>query len=227
MNTLAFFDLDKTLYDGYSMVDFLFGYAIPRGLIQKEDKAMAEALLADYSQGLITYGQATAEAVRLSGKVVAGHTVLEVKQWQEEFFQTQKLFSYVSELFSFLKKSGFEVYIVSASIEPIVTHIAKYLGVKSFASTIEIKNGVYTQRVTKILDEAAKSKEIAHLLKRQQNSVSFGFGDSSGDEALLDAVTHGFLYEPAQDELKKLAESHGWSLVTRNTILETVRQRVD
>ena len=101
MKKIAFFDLDKTLYDGFSMVEFLFGYSIPQGLIKKEDQETAQKLISDYSQGVISYGQATAEAVRLSGTVMAGHTIEEVSKWQGEFFQTKKLFPYVLELFSF------------------------------------------------------------------------------------------------------------------------------
>ncbi|PIY69337.1 hypothetical protein COY90_01200 [Candidatus Roizmanbacteria bacterium CG_4_10_14_0_8_um_filter_39_9] len=227
MKTVAFFDLDKTLYDGYSVVDFFYQYILPNKLASNEILNLAQKLSADFNSKKISYNEATEKTVMLCAEVLKGRTIEIVSKWQEAFFQPSKLFPYVLELFRFLKEKKVEAYIISASIEPIVTHISNFIGVKSFSSEVEIIDNVYSGKVFNILNDRKKSTTIKDILDPKLKPISLGFGDSMGDVSLLDSVTYGLLFEPADASLIERAKRSDWRIVNRNSIFSEVTKIIN
>jgi len=104
MKKFAFFDLDMTLYAGYSMVDFLFKNIIPNQRASQEQIVAAKNLFDKYSKGEISYNDATRQVIYLTGQILKSKTVAEVRGWQKNFFKLDNFFSYVKPLFSLLKE---------------------------------------------------------------------------------------------------------------------------
>ncbi|GIK83748.1 MAG: hypothetical protein BroJett025_03700 [Patescibacteria group bacterium] len=222
MRKIALIDLDKTLYNGYTLIDFILNYVIPNNLTSKKNVEAAKKLVNEFTNQTISYNDATAQGVALAGEILKGRTVAEVKEWQFHFFNIEKIFPFAPQLLEKLKKNSFEIYIVSATVEPVVSHIANELGVQSFSSQIETKDGIYTGKVLKLLNEEAKAEIVKQLEIGTIDLLSLGFGDSSGDLDLLKVVDHAFVLEPKESEVIKTAEKNQWHVVTRDTILPTV-----
>lgn len=224
MKKIAVFDLDKTLYDGGSMKDFLFGFIIPQKKINFMNMVKAVFLVFRYATGLISHNKASLQTMQISASVLQGRSVEEVASWQQNFFSTQDFYEYVPELFALLKKNNFEITLISASIEPIVSACAATFGVGSVASTLVVKDGKYTGKIEKLMNEDAKAMAISKLLPKKQKSLVLAFGDSSGDVAMLEAADHGFLFEPFESRTESYAKQQGIHVVNRYSIVETVKK---
>ena len=224
INKFAFFDLDMTLYAGYSMADFFFKNIIPYGRATQEQSIAAKDILDKYMKGELSYSDTSIQSVQLSAEIIRNKTVAEVKKWQEKFFSTDKLFTYVLPLFEYLKNNGFKIYIVSGSIEPIVSVNAKILGVQGLYSELETKNGQYSGNVLSILNYVTKEEAISDILDSVDGEVlSIAVGDSSGDIDMLQKVTHGFLFEPHEDGLAQKAKEMNIPVVTNDSIIDAIK----
>lgn len=225
MKKIAVFDLDKTLYDGASMKDFLFGFLIPQRKIDFVNMVKAIVLVFRYGTGLISHNDASQQTMEISAAVLKGRSVDEVKSWQKNFFAKHHFFEYVPKLFSLLKDNGYKVVIVSASIEPIVTACADVFGVECFASSLETKDGKYLGKIKQLMNEEEKVLAITKLVGDATQHSVLAFGDSSGDIAMLEKADHGFLFEPFESETEAYGKKHASiQLVTRDTIIPAVKK---
>lgn len=227
INKVALFDLDKTIYNGYSLIDFMFEYIVPNNLTSKKNIEKAEKLVYEFTNQLISYNEAATQAVHLAAEILKDRTVTEVAEWQPAFFKKEKLFPFCSELFELLKKHGFEIYLLSATVEPVVSHIARTLSVNSFSSSLKIADGVYTGEVETLLNQKEKAKIVKQLRIDSRNLFSLGYGDSSGDVDFLSTVVHAFLLEPTESEVIKLAEKKEWHIVSRDDIFQVTKSIVE
>jgi len=227
MKKIAVFDLDKTVYDGASMQSFLFEYLIPQRKISFLVLIEALILIFRYKFKLISHNQASKQTISISAKVMAGKTIDELKSWQENFFTIDRMYSHIPKLFSMLKKKGYDIYLISASIEPIVTACADVLNVKSFSSNLVINNNVYTGVIDKLMNQEEKSKVVDMLMKNSKEKVySLGFGDSSGDLAMLKRVDKGFLFEPFEEDTIEFAKEVKIEIVNRENIVKIVEKYI-
>jgi len=223
MKKIAFFDLDKTVYNGASMQRFLFGYLIPKRKIGFFNLLEALLLVFRYGTRLISHNDASKKTIEISARVLNGKSITEVEKWQKDFFSVDEFYPHIPKLFQFLKSKGFTIYIVSASIQPIVKACADVLDVECLASTVEIKNGVYTGTIEALMNEHEKALAVERKSSKD-TEVSLGFGDSSGDLDMLKKVDHGFLFEPFEPAIIAQCTSFGITVVNRNTILDQVKK---
>lgn len=223
MKKIAFFDLDKTVFNGSSMQKFLFGYLIPQKKIGFFDLIQALLLVFRYATRLISHNDASKKTIEITARVLAGKSIKEVAEWQKDFFTKSQMFPHITQLFAFLQKNGYEIYIVSASILPVVQACADIFGVKSIASELVIIDGTYTGTCKQLMNEDVKATTVA-AIKGKNNTHSIAFGDSTGDIAMLQAVDHGFLFEPFETSLPAMAQKLGITVVDRTTILSEVKK---
>ncbi len=225
MKKYAFFDIAKTLYDGYSNSGFYLFLAKKKlvdEFVAKEDKEIDRL----YSSGAIDYREASRRVVHLLGKALKGKTRTKVREWQQRFMvEDNRLFSWVAPLVTYLREQGFTIYIISADGTPVVEAIGDYLGVDmAYASELERKNGAYTGRVLRMLNFEEKAHLVHRILGHLGKSLKIGFGDSEGDVDMLSHMDHAFLYQPKEKKLIEHAKSEGWYVVDENNILLTVKQ---
>lgn len=224
-NKIAFFDLDMTVYAGFSMSDFFFKNIIPFGRATQEQALRAQDLVSRFTSGQLSYKDVTIQSVQLSAEILKNKTVAEVKKWQENFYSTDKFFPYVTPLFKYLKENGFTIYIVSGSIEPIVVANAQILGATALASELETKNGQYSGNILSVVNYTAKAEVIADIFDSMSDEiVSIAVGDSSGDMEMLQKVTHGFLFEPSEAGVAQQAVAAGITVVDSSSIIESIKQ---
>jgi HAD superfamily hydrolase (TIGR01490 family) len=114
------------------------------------------------------------------------------------------------------RERGERVYIVSATLQEIVEHIADDLGFDgAIGSTCEIVDGVYTGRSLRAAHGAGKA-EALHALAVDEGldlEASTAYSDSYTDLPFLEAVGHPVAVNPDR-RLRRIARLRGWPTVS-------------
>lgn len=224
----AFFDIDNTLYEGYTTSDFyLFlankGYISER--IYKEDKRLGKL----YHSGKINYAEVSRQVVQLTAKYLKGVEVKKVGKWQREFINknASNFFPWTNDILSKLKRSGYKIYLISAAAEPPVRAVSGFIKAdKSFSSKLIAKKGVYTGMIGTMLNFEKKRDLVHRIVGHIPKARKVGFGDSSGDIDMLSHMDIAFLYKPKDKNLIKLAKDKDWIIVDEKSISEAVSKLI-
>lgn len=222
---IAFFDVDQTIYHGYSMQDFylyLVAQKLCDDLVAEKDRKIVRSYLAKE----IDYTEATNRVAALQAEALQGKSIAEVAKLADEFIESQgKLFPFVTELFALLSDAGFTIYLLSAATNPTIEAIGRKLQTNNyFSSKLAVLDGTYTGVVEHMLNNEEKVLQMKRILADvPSESVTLGFGDSSGDMDMLTAVQYAFVIHAHEPKLLELAVQNNWRVVTDETILAEVR----
>jgi HAD superfamily hydrolase (TIGR01490 family) len=110
---------------------------------------------------------------------------------------------------------GEPVYIVSATLQEIVAHVADDLGFDgAIGSTCEIVDGVYTGRSLRATHGENKADAVRELAERDDLDLatSTAYSDSHTDVPFLEAVGHPVAANPDK-KLRRIARERGWPVV--------------
>ena len=110
---------------------------------------------------------------------------------------------------------GERVYIVSATLQEIVQHIADDLGFDgAIGSTCEIVDGVYTGRSLRAAHGEGKARALRELADAEglDLAASTAYSDSYSDVPFLEAVGHPVAANPDR-KLRRIAAARGWPVV--------------
>jgi HAD superfamily hydrolase (TIGR01490 family) len=228
MTKFAFFDLDQTLYDGFSTVDFYFLMA-ESGWIDKnvynEDRLIRES----YQGTIESYDSITKKVISLGINKLKDYTRAQVIDMENEFLAVSlKLYSYTRPLISLLHEQGFICYLISAAIFPPVEAVGRELNMPFLASTGKMKDNTYTGELNVFLNGEEKRKAVKKILSDAgQPTFSLAFGDSTGDLPFLEAADKAFVINPHQEEMKELAREKGYALVNGENIIKVVQKEIN
>ena len=165
MQKYAFFDVDNTIYDGYSTSGFylfLVDKDVCSSSILKKDEELGKL----YHSGKIDYTEASRRVVELQAEAVKGLTLQKVTELGDEFIEkNKKLFPFVSDLFKILERNYFQTYLISAAASPSIEAIARFLKTdKYFSSDLEVKANKYTGKVSQMLNNEEKRHAIHRIM---------------------------------------------------------------
>lgn len=227
MTKFAFFDLDRTLYDGISTSDFYFLMA-NNGLADKSIFKKDEELTNKYLTGQYSYDQIGLEVISLGIELLKDLTRKQVLELEDEFIKLSlKFYPYTRPLIKLLQQNGYICYLVSAAIFPPVEAISRELKMPFFASTGYLNGHTYTGELQLFLNGEAKSEKIREVLtKAEQPTFCLAFGDSTGDLPLLEAADKAFVINPHQPEMTELANKHGYILANIDNIIHLVKNEL-
>jgi HAD superfamily hydrolase (TIGR01490 family) len=110
---------------------------------------------------------------------------------------------------------GERVYIVSATLQEIVQHIADDLGFDgAIGSTCEVVGGVYTGRTLRAAHGAGKAEALRTLADAEGFDLaeSTAYSDSYSDVPFLEAVGYPVAANPDR-KLRRIAAERGWPVV--------------
>jgi HAD superfamily hydrolase (TIGR01490 family) len=113
------------------------------------------------------------------------------------------------------RERGERVYIVSATLQEIVDHMADDLGFDgAIGSTCEIVDGVYTGRSLRAAHGAGKAVALRELAAAEDLDLdgSTAYSDSYSDIPFLEAVGHPVAANPDR-RLRRIAAARGWPVV--------------
>jgi HAD superfamily hydrolase (TIGR01490 family) len=212
----AFFDLDRTLIKRSSALA-LAGSFRERGLISRLDLVKSA-----FWQALFVLRGASAERVRAAAedgmKILKGFSVAEMQHLVGDAMEPvlrPLVYQEPLRLVQQHRERGDRVYIVSATLQEIVQHIADDLGFDgAVGSTCEIVDGVYTGRSLRAAHGAGKA-EAVRVLAAQEGldlQASTAYSDSYSDVPFLEAVGHPVAANPDR-KLRRIAAARGWPVV--------------
>jgi HAD superfamily hydrolase (TIGR01490 family) len=212
----AFFDLDRTLIKRSSVLA-LAGTFRRRGLISRLDLVKTA-----FWQVLFVLRGASAERVRSAAedgmKILNGFSVQEMQQLVGGAMETvlrPLVYEEPLRLVQQHRERGERVYIVSATLQEIVQHIADDLGFDgAIGSTCEIVDGAYTGRTLRAAHGVGKANAVHALAVAEDLDLaeSTAYSDSYSDVPFLEAVGHPVAANPDR-KLRRIAAERGWPVV--------------
>ncbi len=124
-------------------------------------------------------------------QINVGQKLSQVQMWAEIAIGTVPLLKSQQKLIAFLKRSGFEVFVVTASVKWAVEPAAALLGIDHdhvVGIETEIENGIVSTRP--ILPATYREGKATALLKKTSGIAPlFCSGNTVGDTALLNCST--------------------------------------
>jgi HAD superfamily hydrolase (TIGR01490 family) len=212
----AFFDLDRTLIKRSSVLA-LAGSFRRYGVISRRDLARSA-----FWQIVFVLRGASAERVRSASedgmKVLKGFRVEDMQRLVGDAMETvlrPLVYDEPLRLVQEHRARGERVYIVSATLQEIVQHIADDLGFDgAIGSTCEIVDGVYTGRSLRATHGETKADALRELAAAEDIDLttSTAYSDSYTDVPFLEAVGHPVASNPDR-KLRAIAQVRGWEVV--------------
>ena len=216
MAAAAFFDLDRTLIRRSSVLA-LAGTFRRRGLISRVDLVKSA-----FWQVLFVLRGASAERVRSAAedgmKILNGFSVEELQHLVGDAMETvlrPLVYEEPLRLVEQHRARGERVYIVSATLQEIVQHIADDLAFDgAIGSTCEIVDGHYTGRTLRATHGVGKANALRELAATDDIDLaeSTAYSDSYSDVPFLEAVGHPVAANPDR-KLRRIAAERGWPVV--------------
>jgi HAD superfamily hydrolase (TIGR01490 family) len=216
VSSAAFFDLDRTLIRRSSVLA-LAGTFRDRGLISRLD-----LLRSAWLQLLFAARGASDERVRFAAedgmRLLAGFPVADLQHLLGDAMEPvlrPLVYAEPLRLVQRHREQGERVYIVSATLQEIVQHIADDLGFDgAIGSTCEIVDGVYTGRTLRAAHGEGKAQALRDLAAAEGFDLrrSTAYSDSYSDLPFLEAVGHPVAANPDR-KLRRIAAERGWPVV--------------
>jgi HAD superfamily hydrolase (TIGR01490 family) len=212
----AFFDLDKTLIEGSSAIDFARA-SYKRGLMSR--RQMVRDLWANLKFRLD--GSTDASTDELRDRVldaIAGTRVVDLKRLGPDVFATllPRLYPEMLDEAWGHQDAGRPIYIVTAASREMAESLAQVLGFDGGIGTkSEIKDGVYTGRPDGPLTyREGKPVAMREVAEREGIDLaeSYAYSDSESDLPMLRCVGHPVAVNP-DSELERVARAEGWRII--------------
>jgi phosphoserine phosphatase len=221
MKKLALFDIDNTLYRGYSIIDIAAAQA-KANILTSNAQQEIERLVGEYKAGSREYEPTVRKLVTVWARGLEGQSKEATDRVSLEVFRKpDAFFGFVPELLRRLRKTH-AVFLVTAN--PFAAesfhHLFEIDGYETAHFPTEA--GVFTGELDMALaDRSEKLAAIKDLIRTYGQTGSLGFGDSEGDIGMLEAVETAFCIN-ASAGLEKHAKKKGWLLETPDTLEQSL-----
>ena len=210
----AFFDLDRTLISRPTPLALAATFR-RRRLLRTQDLIRAGLWqLLFMLPGVDGTRRAAIDGMRLL-KDIPVTTIEEILGEAMEEVLRPLLYAEPFELLRRHRERGERVYIVSATLHEIVTHVAAALGFDGgVGSTCEIVDGVFTGRSLRPCYGPYKAAAVLELAVREDIELtsSTAYSDSHTDLAFLEAVGNPIVINPDRT-LRRVAGSRHWPML--------------
>lgn len=213
MKKFAFFDIDKTLHNGYSAVQFL-AFLNNKGIIGPEPSEYMERLRHEYEElKLRNYHETAVLGMENTGKALAGLKVEDIEKFSDEFARDIKFFDWTEGVINYLANHNFRIIFLSASIAPPLKGILNRLPLGDYelhTTVSEVKNGFYTGKLLKVFHSKEKGELAQKILENEKPNFTISAGDSDGDLDMLELTDLTFVINPKDKLLIKKAKQNDW-----------------
>lgn len=206
---IAVFDCDGTLWEGDSGADFFY-WEIERGLVAQDVAQWALRRYQDYKAGKVDEETICGEMVSMNAGIPEGL----LEEAGEEFFASvvePRIFPEMQELTQRLIQNGSQLWAVSSTNFWSICAGVRRFGIsceRVLAVTVEIENGVATDRLIQVPTDEGKAVAIR---KNIPEPVDVCMGNSIHDAAMLELARHAFAIGPTP-ELANIAKARAWKV---------------
>ncbi|MGB0385913.1 MAG: HAD-IB family hydrolase [Ardenticatenaceae bacterium] len=207
----AFFDVDRTLINGFSAQDFMQTRLLSGQMTTREAMAQFAGVLI-YTLGNRNFGGlASVGAMGVAG--IGEQVFIEVGEETYRKHLAKAIFPESRALVAAHMAKGHTVAIVSAATPYQVNPIARDLGIEHVMCTrMEVKKGRFTGQMIEPTCWGEGKAHAGHELAKQFNldlSKSYFYTDSAQDMPLLEIVGHPRPLNP-DTELSAIGFEHDW-----------------
>ncbi len=222
----AFFDLDRTLLEGFSVYAFL-GERLRSGTMPPREMLANLSSMLNYSLGRMGFsGVLSATTIALRG--VSETTFDELGEQVFRKHLMGRIFPEAKALVKAHRRRGHTLAIVSSATRYQIEPVARYLGIPNVLCTrLEVRDGLFTGNVIRPACYG-EGKAIAGRSLAESEGLdldrSFFYTDAHEDLPLLDIVGHPIALNPDR-ELAQLAAERNWPVhrfMARGTGLQEV-----
>ena len=215
---LVLFDLDHTLLDGDSDVEWL-NFLIEQGAVDRAVEEAANARMARrYRDGTVD----TLEFVRFYLRTLTWHATERLLEWRDAYLERSirpRISAAAHELVAKHKENEALVAIITATNRFLTELTAREFGVEHLIATEpEMRDGRFTGDAvgTPSFREGKVTRLEEWLAARQTKLADFAvsrfYSDSINDVPLLERVTHPVVVDP-DPRLEKLAAERNWPVM--------------
>lgn len=214
---IAFFDLDRTLIAGYSIVAVALErirHGVTRGELQ-DSIGILRDLVKHQRDNRIKGPNYQRLVQRLSRSLKGTREETLVKLGEKAYLNSlaRNLYSEAIALVEAHRRAGHRLVIVTAATRYQVEPIARVLGIDEVCCTgLEVHDGKFTGKtLAPLCYGEGKAMAARRVCKRTRSSLktSYFYSDSIDDLPLLRAVGHPVAVNPSE-KLAAHAESKGW-----------------
>jgi phosphoserine phosphatase len=206
---LAVFDCDGTLWSGDAGEGF-FDWELKRGVVSDEVVRWARARYAEYREGKVSEDEMCGEMVTLHQGLRETDVLKLARGFFEEYF-VGRIFREMKELVRRLQDTGCDVWAVSSTNQWVIREAMHFIGIspeKILAASAEVRDGVITNKLTRMPSGPGKPKAILEVVGRVPDVA---FGNSRWDADMLTLARHAVAVNPNPD-LEKLAREKVWTI---------------
>ncbi|OGQ26145.1 MAG: hypothetical protein A3I75_07725 [Deltaproteobacteria bacterium RIFCSPLOWO2_02_FULL_50_16] len=213
MNAIAFFDVDHTLFDGYS------GYHATRILVEKKIVQYRHLLAALFYRAVASYYKGDVyKMYEILLKDLAGRSLEEVMRIGKECFEKDirpKLFQEGEKAIAEHRNLGHKIYLLSSGPGMVIDHVADFFkvdGARSIGPVVT--QGIIQKEVRKPLCyQDGKSIFAQQIAKSCGTDLSecYYYADSIDDLSLMLRVGHPRPVNPDK-EIREIAQQNQWPI---------------
>ena len=206
---LAVFDCDGTLWWGDAGADFFY-WEIENGYIAPEIVPAIRHRYDEYLAGRVDELTICGEMIQIN----KGVPLEKLRRGAREFFNrivAPRIFPELQTLTRQLAEQGCELWAVSSTNDWVVQAGVVEFGIPServLAATLEVKDGLITDRLLRVPTDELKQKVIEQVIARP---VDAAFGNSIHDFAMMERARSAYAINP-NPELWTKATSLGWNV---------------
>jgi len=223
MKKIAFFDIDKTIYNGYVIFP-LAEYQLRKSII---DQSCFDALNNDlklYKTGKVDYESTIAHLLDHWAVGLKGQNYQYILEETKNFFHDEgnKFYNFLEPLLQVLRPK-YDIFFVTGETKFVgeATNL-KFLSNGYISSKLELEDEIFNGEVGHYLAKRdEKYQAILSLLKEYEVESSLAFGDSEGDIQMLSAVGNAICIN-ATDGLSKYARKNNWHITTPDEVVDLV-----
>lgn len=214
MKNLALFDIDKTIYNGYTIFP-LTEFQKQHNLISKSCLNSLYLDLDKYKNNKINYETFIANLLIHWAEGLKNIKYKDILKNTSNFFnQDNNIYSYFPKFISKYSKT-YDIYLITGEpsfIPKIISEKYKLDGYKS--SEFEIVDEKFSGKVKNFLaTKNQKQEAMKKYLSNYSDKNSIAFGDSDGDIEILNQVEFPVCINPS-GELKNHAQKNNWTIST-------------
>ena len=211
-STITIWDIDKTLYDGYVIIDF-GKYLEKVGRFEAGFSRDIDLLLTRYKAGEISYEDFAKGVYKVYGEYINDKNQYEILQLNKQFWleATTKLYPASQALYEFLTKLGSDHAAISgSSFESLYYLLDKLNFSKLKATEYETIDGNYTGKLVSTLVSHYDKSKLADRVLNQKNKYRkvLGVGDNHADVAFLQHVDIPIIVGVRDQDLIEWGRNH-------------------
>lgn len=208
-NTIAFFDIDGTIYRE-GLITEVFKKMVKFEIIEGSkwyDEVRPEFTKWDKRQG--DYDEYLYKMIEVYMQAIKGLKKDQIEYIAKRVIEQKgdRVYTFTRDRIKWHKEQGHITIAVSGSPSELVKEMATKYGLSDYrGAEYLLENGLYTGEVIPMWDSKSKEKAILKLIETYNADLKdcYAYGDTGGDYQMLRMVGHPYCMNPTRELLTKV-----------------------